>query len=73
MTRIRTEIFCVTLAVVTLTGAVSAHHGTNISYDHDKPLTLTGTVTEFVWRNPHAQLYSKSRTPAEWFTSGQAS
>ena len=57
MTRIRTGILGVTLAFVTLTGAVSAHHGTNISYDHDKPLTLTGTVTEFVWRNPHAQLY----------------
>lgn len=36
---------------------VSAHHGTNISYDHDKPITLTGTLTEFVWGNPHCQLY----------------
>jgi Family of unknown function (DUF6152) len=36
---------------------LSGHHGTNISYDHSKPMTLKGTVTEFVWRNPHAQLY----------------
>jgi hypothetical protein len=36
---------------------VFAHHGTNISYDHTKPVTLNGTVTEFVWRNPHCQLY----------------
>jgi hypothetical protein len=34
-----------------------AHHGTNISYDHDKPTTLKGTVTEFVFSNPHAQIY----------------
>jgi hypothetical protein len=34
-----------------------AHHGTNISYDHARPVTLTGTVTEFVWQNPHTQIY----------------
>ena len=34
-----------------------AHHGTNISYDHSKPTTLAGTVTEFVWQNPHSQIY----------------
>lgn len=34
-----------------------AHHGTNVSYDQTKTITLTGTVTEFVFRNPHAQLY----------------
>lgn len=34
-----------------------AHHGTNISYDHANPVTLTGTVTEFVWQNPHTQVY----------------
>jgi hypothetical protein len=33
------------------------HHGTNISYDSSKPTTLTGTVTEFVWQNPHCQVY----------------
>ena len=33
------------------------HHGTNISYDHTKPVTVTGTVTEFVWQNPHTQVY----------------
>jgi len=34
-----------------------AHHGTNISYDHAHPLTVKATVTEFVFKNPHAQIY----------------
>lgn len=38
-------------------GAVLAHHGTNASYDQDQTVTLKGTVTEFVWVNPHCQLY----------------
>jgi hypothetical protein len=33
------------------------HHGTNISYDGTKEVTLTGTVTGFQWSNPHVQLY----------------
>jgi hypothetical protein len=38
-------------------GAVFAHHGTNASYDQDHSVTLKGTVTEFIWINPHCQLY----------------
>lgn len=30
-----------------------AHHGSGVSYDVSKQMTLTGTVTEMVWRNPH--------------------
>lgn len=36
---------------------VVAHHGTSASYDLNKPVELTGTVTEFVWANPHARLF----------------
>ena len=50
-------VFAFVLGLLTLSGPLSAHHGTNISYDHNKPMTLTGTVTEFVWKNPHSQLY----------------
>ena len=50
-----------TLAIIVglfaFAGVVHAHHGTNISYDHNKPTTLTGTLREFVWGNPHCQLY----------------
>jgi len=34
-----------------------AHHGTNISYDRSKAVTLRGTVAEFRFANPHPQLY----------------
>jgi hypothetical protein len=43
------------LIVVLVGGAaiVSAHHGSAISYDLGKQVTLTGVVTEWVWKNPH--------------------
>jgi hypothetical protein len=37
-------------------GPTMAHHG-NSAYDEEKPITLRGTVTEFDWANPHAQIY----------------
>ena len=32
------------------------HHGTQ-TYDSSKSVTLSGTVTEFAFKNPHAALY----------------
>ena len=40
-----------------LATAAFAHHGTNASYDMDHLITMKGTVTEFLWINPHCQLY----------------
>jgi hypothetical protein len=40
-----------------ISGSLFAHHGTNVSYDMQKSVTLTGVVTEFVWANPHCQVY----------------
>ncbi len=37
--------------------AALPHHGTGIEYDVDHPITLKGTVTEFVWSNPHVEIY----------------
>ena len=40
-----------------MTAHVSGHHGTAVSYDHSKQVTIAGTVTEFWWRNPHSALF----------------
>ena len=37
-------------------GPVWAHHG-NSAYDEAHWITLSGTVTEFVWSNPHCQIF----------------
>ena len=55
--RTQTRVLGVVLGMAMLALPASAHHGTNISYDHDKPTVISGTVTEFVWQNPHVQIY----------------
>jgi hypothetical protein len=30
-----------------------AHHGTGVAYDTEKMVMLKGTVTEWIWANPH--------------------
>jgi hypothetical protein len=32
---------------------LSAHHGSAVSYDIAKQITLSGVVTEWIWKNPH--------------------
>ena len=58
------------LVFLLIASPLVAHHGTNISYDHDKPITMDGTVTEFVWQNPHSQVYfdvkNANGTVAHW-------
>jgi len=45
----RTSVFlCSAIAV--------AHHG-NSAYDETARVTIKGVVTEFIWTNPHCQVY----------------
>lgn len=37
-------------------GPVVAHHGSQ-GYDFTKRITVKGTVSEFVWANPHCQIF----------------
>jgi hypothetical protein len=37
--------------------SVSAHHSFSAQYDEKKPISVTGTITEMVWTNPHSWLY----------------
>ena len=55
----RTLLTVAFAAVVALliSASMLAHHGSGISYDMSKSITLTGTVTEFVWSNPHCQVF----------------
>ncbi|HYR43138.1 MAG TPA: DUF6152 family protein [Terriglobia bacterium] len=45
------------IVVLAFSISISAHHGTNISYDHSRTLVLKGIVTEFRYSNPHCQIY----------------
>ena len=37
-------------------GVLFAHHG-NTAYDETARVRIKGTVTEFIWTNPHSQIY----------------
>jgi hypothetical protein len=50
-------LLCVALGIVAslFSLPLSAHHG-NAAYEMDKSVTLKGTVTQWVWANPHCIL-----------------
>jgi hypothetical protein len=43
------------VGVLTLSHPLLAHHGA-ASFDNGKTVTIEGTVTEFIWTNPHVHL-----------------
>jgi hypothetical protein len=50
----RLGIHCAAVVgLLALGSPLFAHHGSGVSYDLKKQVTLTGTITEFDWRNPH--------------------
>ena len=53
--RLKSSLFVTGLFAIC--GTAVAHHGTNISYDQTRVVTLTGVVTEYRLANPHSQLY----------------
>ena len=44
------------LALLLSAGVLVAHHG-NTAYDETARVRTKGSVTEFVWTNPHSQIY----------------
>ena len=45
--------FTLIAGLVGFSAPVLAHHGSRISYDLSKTVTVTGTITKYVWANPH--------------------
>jgi hypothetical protein len=43
--------------LVTCCGLIFAHHGTSVTYQTDKTITVKGVVTEWVFSYPHPQIY----------------
>jgi hypothetical protein len=48
--------FLLVTALLAFPGLTFAHHGSIVSYDMKKMLTMEGTVTEYQWRNPHVYI-----------------
>ena len=62
------------VAVAALAVPLSAHHGT-ASFDTGKTVTVKGTVTEYVWSNPHVlvkvDVKDESGDIAHWVLEAQ--
>jgi hypothetical protein len=67
-------VFVVGVILLVYSASLLAHHGT-ASFD-DKTITLKGTVTEWVWSNPHCFLKfdvkNESGNVAHWAVETQA-
>ena len=70
--------FVATLCLLALLGLIAvpkaqAHHG-NIIFDLDSVVTMQGTVSRYVWRNPHVYIYVETTDDdgevAEWQLEG---
>jgi hypothetical protein len=51
----KNTIFLLAVGFLAVSVPLFAHHG-NAGYDYEKTVTLKGTVTEWVWANPHCWL-----------------
>ena len=50
------KLLTLIVTVLLLSVSAAAHHG-NSAYDETARVPIKGVVTEFVWTNPHSQIY----------------
>jgi hypothetical protein len=50
------SLVCCASALVVLMGMAAAAHHSPVMFDRGKKQTLSGTVKEFAWTNPHASI-----------------
>lgn len=60
----RVPLLLSAIFVLFLASGASAHHPFAAEFDESKPVTLTGTVTKFEWKNPHAMVHIDGRDSA---------
>lgn len=56
MKRKLVAVFTASMVLLTVASPLLAHHG-GAQYDAKNPVTVTGTVTEFRFTNPHVQIH----------------
>jgi len=55
--KLSVRFMLITLSVLTIGIPLFAHHGTAGVYDFTVRITTKATVTEYIWHNPHVQIY----------------
>ena len=51
------RLFVITLVFLAIGIPLFAHHGTAGVYDYTVRITTKATVTQYIWANPHVQIY----------------
>lgn len=68
-------VLLVAVGLVIVSGSLLAHHSESIN-DQDRLVTVTGTVTRFVFTNPHVQIHldatdgGDEESVAQWIATG---
>jgi len=55
--KFRSAIYLIlVVSLLMINAPLSAHHGTGVAYEVEKLVTVKGTVTDWLWSNPHCGL-----------------